>query len=107
MHHDRRPDDPRIGRAQLRRLPVLRQATAAAIAATTFAAAATAATLPDNRQPETVRRRQADPRPGVQPDRRAAPRVPDTGDHQTRQRVSVSIQWSVVTPSSRGVILFP
>lgn len=90
MRLDRRPDDTRVDRAQLRRLPVLRQAAIAAVAAATLAAAA-AATLPDDRQSETVRRRQADPRSGVQPDRRVAPRVPDTGDHQARQRVSVSI----------------
>lgn len=98
MHHDRRPDDTRIDRTQLFRLPILLQATTATVAAT-FAAAAT---LPDDRQPKTVRRRQTNPRPGVQPDRRAASRVPDTGDHQTRQRVSVSIKFIVVTPSSRG-----
>lgn len=93
MHHDRCPDDTRVAHTQLRRLSVLRQAATAAIAAAfaVAAAATAAATLPDDRQPETVRRRQADPRPGVQSDRRAASRVPDTGDHQARQRVSVSI----------------
>lgn len=83
VHHDRHPDDTRVNRAQLRRLSFLCQATAFR--------AATATAVPDDRQPETVRRRQADPRPGVQPDRRLTSRVPDTGDHQARQRVSVSI----------------
>jgi len=92
VHHDRHPDDTRVDRAQLRRLPFLCQATAfRAAAAAAATAAATATTVPDDRQPETVRRRQADPRPGVQPDRRLTSRVPDTGDHQARQRVSVSI----------------
>lgn len=87
VHHDRHPDDTRVDLAQLRRLSFLRQATAFFRAAT----AATATTVPDDRQSETVRRRQADPRPRVQQDRRTTSRVPDTGDHQARQRVSVSI----------------
>lgn len=78
---------------------ILREAVAATVAAasaTTVVPAATAATgIQDDRQPEALRRRETDQSAGIQQDRGAAPRVPDTSHHSTRQCVSVSTGYPI------------
>lgn len=74
-------------RAAGHRLRFLRDtvsATVAAAPATPIVPATAAAGVQDDRQPEAFRRRETDKGAGVQQDRRAAPRVPDTGHPSTR-----------------------